>query len=99
MDRTHLRAAIDTLAEMPAAERHRLPGISAARARQSLAGALIGHTAMKLMVLKAVAVCPWAIREGVLLRCIEDGPRWWDTTPDSTPAGPRRSLHLAHDVA
>ncbi|MCZ9337210.1 Ppx/GppA family phosphatase, partial [Streptomyces sp. TRM76130] len=55
----------------------RLPGISAPRAAQSLAGAVIAHTAMKLTGLDAVTVCPWAIREGVLLRHIEDGPSWW----------------------
>lgn len=32
---------------------------------------------MKLAGLKVVTICPWAIREGVLLRHIEDGPAWW----------------------
>lgn len=72
-----LRGAIDRLAALPAPERARLPGISAPRAGQSLAGAVIAHTAMKLTGLNAVTVCPWAIREGVLLRHIEDGPGWW----------------------
>jgi exopolyphosphatase/guanosine-5'-triphosphate,3'-diphosphate pyrophosphatase len=77
LHRADLRAAIEQLAALPAAERARLPGISAPRAAQSLAGAIVGHTAMKLSGLKAVSVCPWAIREGVLLRHIEDGPSWW----------------------
>ncbi|MBD0420180.1 Ppx/GppA family phosphatase [Streptomyces sp. NPDC052309] len=72
-----LRAAVDRLAALPAAERARLPGISAPRAAQSLAGAVVGHTVMKLTGLDAVTICPWAIREGVLLRHIEDGPSWW----------------------
>ncbi|MFV0132258.1 Ppx/GppA family phosphatase [Streptomyces sp. HMX87] len=72
-----LREAIDRLAALPAAERARLPGISAPRAAQSLAGAVVGHTAMKLTGLQTVTICPWAIREGVLLRHIEDGPSWW----------------------
>ncbi|MFF4835808.1 Ppx/GppA family phosphatase [Streptomyces sp. NPDC001315] len=75
--RSDLRGAIGRLAALPAAERARLPGISAPRAAQSLAGAVVGHTAMKLTGLTAVTVCPWAIREGVLLRHIEDGPSWW----------------------
>jgi exopolyphosphatase/guanosine-5'-triphosphate,3'-diphosphate pyrophosphatase len=37
----------------------------------------LGHTAMKLIDLESVTLCPWAIREGVLLRHIEDGPSWW----------------------
>ncbi|MET8825627.1 Ppx/GppA family phosphatase [Streptomyces sp. NPDC004610] len=75
--RGELRAAIDRLAALPAAERGELPGISAPRARQSLAGAIVGHTAMKLSGLRTLAVCPWALREGILLRHLEDGPEWW----------------------
>ncbi|MFG2317053.1 MULTISPECIES: Ppx/GppA phosphatase family protein [Streptomyces] len=69
--------AVVRLAALSAVERARLPGISAPRAAQSLAGAVVGHTAMKLTGLESVALCPWAIREGVLLRHIEDGPSWW----------------------
>ncbi|MFE0798524.1 Ppx/GppA family phosphatase [Streptomyces sp. NPDC058812] len=72
-----LGEAIGRLAALTAAERARLPGISAPRAAQSLAGAVVGHTAMKLTGLETVTLCPWAIREGVLLRHIEDGPSWW----------------------
>ncbi|MBO4257397.1 Ppx/GppA phosphatase family protein [Streptomyces griseorubiginosus] len=77
LHRRDLRLAADRLAALPVAERALLPGISAPRAAQSLAGAVVGHTAMKLTGLKSVSVCPWAIREGVLLRHIEDGPSWW----------------------
>lgn len=69
--------AVGRLAVLSAAERALLPGISAPRATQSLAGAVVGHTAMKLTGLDSVTLCPWAIREGVLLRHIEDGPAWW----------------------
>ncbi|MEU9356401.1 Ppx/GppA family phosphatase [Streptomyces griseoloalbus] len=72
-----LRGAIDRLSVLPAAERARLPGISAPRSVQSLAGAVVAHTAMKLTGLQTVTICPWALREGVLLRHIEDGPSWW----------------------
>ncbi|MGW3725679.1 Ppx/GppA phosphatase family protein [Streptomyces sp. NPDC000851] len=77
MHRTDLRTAVVRLASLSAAERALLPGISAPRAEQSLAGAVVGHTAMKLSGLKTVTICPWAIREGVLLRHIEDGSAWW----------------------
>ncbi|MEU0192573.1 Ppx/GppA family phosphatase [Streptomyces afghaniensis] len=77
LHRSALREAIPRLAALPAAERALLPGISAPRAAQSLAGAVVAHTAMKLTGLRSVTVCPWAIREGVLLRHIEDGPAWW----------------------
>ncbi|MEU3888866.1 Ppx/GppA family phosphatase [Streptomyces sp. NPDC029041] len=92
MTRSDLRTAIARLAALPAAERAHLPGISAPRAAQSLAGAVVGHTALKLTGIKAVTVCPWAIREGVLLRHIEDGPSWWAEvalrSEETAPADP-----------
>ncbi|WP_369174672.1 Ppx/GppA family phosphatase [Streptomyces sp. R28] len=75
--RANLREAIGSLAALPAAERALLPGISAPRAGQSLAGAVVAHTAMKLTGLSTVTICPWAIREGIMLRHIEDGASWW----------------------
>ncbi|WP_251096159.1 Ppx/GppA family phosphatase [Streptomyces sp. Caat 7-52] len=75
-----LHEAVRTLAALPAAERAQLPGISAPRAAQSLAGAVVGHTALKLMGLPRAVVSPWAIREGVLLRYAEDGADWWTDT-------------------
>jgi len=91
LHRVDLGRSVDRLAALPAAERSRLPGISAPRAAQSLAGAMVGHTAMKLTGLKTVTICPWAIREGVLLRHIEDGGSWWSEVSrrgdDEPPAG------------
>ncbi|WP_234045157.1 Ppx/GppA phosphatase family protein [Streptomyces adelaidensis] len=89
LSRADLSRAITRLSALPVAERSALPGISAPRAAQSLAGALVGHTTMKLTGLRTVTICPWAIREGVLLRHIEDGPAWWSevtrkVTPDGT---------------
>ncbi|MGW6060974.1 Ppx/GppA phosphatase family protein [Streptomyces sp. NPDC055189] len=77
LTRAELRDCRDRLAALPASERARLPGVSAPRAVQSLAGAIVGHTAMKLTGVKTVTICPWAIREGVLLRHMEDGGAWW----------------------
>lgn len=77
LHRRELADCLDRLASLPADERAALPGISAPRAAQSLAGAIVGHTTMKLTGVKTVAICPWAIREGVLLRHIEEGADWW----------------------
>lgn len=68
LERSDLRAAMRRLAELPAAERARLPGITGARSRQSLAGAVVAHTAMKQMGIDSVDLCPWGVREGLLLR-------------------------------
>ena len=82
--RTDLRVAVERLSVLPAADRGLLPGISPARAGQSLAGAIVAHTTMKLMGIEEMTLCPWALREGVLLRCIEDGNAdWWDGTAPS----------------
>ncbi|MCC5474826.1 Ppx/GppA family phosphatase [Streptomyces sp. NPDC059680] len=90
-----LRKSVRTLAALPAAERAQLPGISAPRAEQSLAGAVVGHTALKLMGLQGAVVCPWAIREGVLLRYIEDGADWWtDATGAADSAAPPAATPL-----
>ncbi|WP_242625135.1 Ppx/GppA family phosphatase [Krasilnikovia cinnamomea] len=80
--RRDLKRQLDRLAGLSAAERAELPGISRPRARQSLAGAVIAHTAMSLLRIDAVAVCPWALREGILLRRLESRSRWHN------PAGP-----------
>jgi exopolyphosphatase/guanosine-5'-triphosphate,3'-diphosphate pyrophosphatase len=76
--RDDLRKALRNLTELPAAQRARLPGISAARSRQCLAGAVVAHTTMKLMGVRTAAICPWAIREGILLHAIGDTTSdWW----------------------
>ncbi|MGY4982784.1 Ppx/GppA phosphatase family protein [Streptomyces sp. 900105755] len=88
--RGDLRRAIDRLAALPATGRAGLPGISAPRARQSLAGAVVGHTAMKLSGVKTLSICPWALREGILLRYLEDGADWWadiEATHDTNGGG------------
>ncbi|WP_367124965.1 Ppx/GppA family phosphatase [Streptomyces phytohabitans] len=80
-----LRAAVRQLAGLSAAERAELPGISAARSRQSLAGAVVAHTAMKLMDVEEAVLCPWALREGILLEYLENGrsTAWWNRLPHS----------------
>ncbi|MEU0072824.1 Ppx/GppA family phosphatase [Streptomyces sp. NPDC006332] len=88
LHRDDLREATVRLAALSTADRALLPGISAPRAAQSLAGAVVGHTAMKLTGIKTLTLCPWAIREGVLLRHIEDGPSWWAEITRRTEAAP-----------
>ncbi|EST39723.1 hypothetical protein N566_00295 [Streptomycetaceae bacterium MP113-05] len=68
LTRPGLRKAVRTLAGLPAADRAKLPGISGPRSRQSLAGAVVAHTALKQMGLSKVVLCPWAVREGLLLQ-------------------------------
>ena len=59
------------LADMPAAERAEQPGISEGRAHQLLAGALVAEGALELFNISRVEICPWALREGVILRRLD----------------------------
>jgi exopolyphosphatase/guanosine-5'-triphosphate,3'-diphosphate pyrophosphatase len=55
------------LASMSAAERAQLPGVSATRAPQLLAGAVVADAVMDLFEVDELELCPWALREGVIL--------------------------------
>jgi exopolyphosphatase/guanosine-5'-triphosphate,3'-diphosphate pyrophosphatase len=59
------------LPAMPADQRAELPGVSLVRAPQLAAGALVADAAMDLLGLAELEICPWALREGVLLRRID----------------------------
>jgi exopolyphosphatase/guanosine-5'-triphosphate,3'-diphosphate pyrophosphatase len=59
------------LAEMTVKDRAQLPGVSIGRAPQLLAGALVAEAAMDLFEVEVLAVCPWALREGVILRRLD----------------------------
>ncbi|NHN55335.1 Ppx/GppA family phosphatase [Calidifontibacter sp. DB0510] len=69
--REDLHGLVHRLAGMPAAQRAELPGVSASRARQLLAGAMVVEAAMDLLDVDQLALCPWALREGVILRRLD----------------------------
>ncbi|MGA1827947.1 Ppx/GppA phosphatase family protein, partial [Microbacterium sp.] len=71
LPRKELKAWIPRLARIPAETRQELPGITADRTFQIVAGAVVLHQAMKAMDVDELEVSPWALREGVLLRYIE----------------------------
>jgi exopolyphosphatase / guanosine-5'-triphosphate,3'-diphosphate pyrophosphatase len=56
------------LAAMPVVDRANLPGVSEIRAPQLLAGAMVAHTAMELFDVEVMQICPWALREGLILK-------------------------------
>jgi exopolyphosphatase / guanosine-5'-triphosphate,3'-diphosphate pyrophosphatase len=56
------------LARMSSQERAALPGVSAGRAAQLLAGAVVADAVMDLFDVAELEVCPWALREGLILR-------------------------------
>ncbi|MFI0372319.1 Ppx/GppA family phosphatase [Actinomadura sp. 1N219] len=61
----------EKLAAMPSAERAELPGVSERRAEQLLAGVIVADAAMDLFELTELEICPWALREGVILRRLD----------------------------
>ncbi|PYC87856.1 exopolyphosphatase [Streptomyces tateyamensis] len=71
LTRTGLAAWVPRLATMTAAERARIPGVSEGRSRQLLAGALVADAAMDLFGLEELDICPWALREGIILRRLD----------------------------
>ena len=71
LTRAHVTALVSRLAEMTNAERSQLSGVSAGRAPQMLAGAIVADAAMDLLGIEQLDICPWALREGVILRRLD----------------------------
>ncbi|MEI3843022.1 MULTISPECIES: Ppx/GppA phosphatase family protein [unclassified Microbacterium] len=71
LPRTALGSWIPRLARLPASARQELPGITPDRTFQIVAAAVVLHTAMTALDVDELEVSPWALREGVLLRYIE----------------------------
>ncbi|CAM5254406.1 hypothetical protein SGLAM104S_02897 [Streptomyces glaucescens] len=74
LKRASLESWVPRLAAMTVDERAELPGVSEGRAGQLLAGALVAEGAMDLFRVETVEVCPWALREGVILRRLDHMP-------------------------
>ena len=56
---------------MTAEERSELSGVSPSRAPQLLAGAIVAESAMDLLGVDRLEICPWALREGVILERLD----------------------------
>ncbi|MGX1884590.1 Ppx/GppA phosphatase family protein [Streptomyces sp. NPDC055287] len=74
LSRRSLEEWVPKLTAMPTAQRAGLPGVSDSRAAQLLAGALVAEGAMDLFGVDTLEVCPWALREGVILRRLDHLP-------------------------
>jgi len=69
--RAALTALVPRLAEMTVEQRAALPGVSPGRAGQLLAGAVVAEAVMRALDVAELEVCPWALREGVILRRLD----------------------------
>lgn len=71
MTRADLGTWLPKLAEMTAQQRTELPGVSLGRAHQLMAGAVVAEAAMDILGISELAICPWALREGVILERLD----------------------------
>jgi exopolyphosphatase/guanosine-5'-triphosphate,3'-diphosphate pyrophosphatase len=62
---------IPKLAAMTDSELRGLAGVSPSRTHQILPGALVAVAAMDIFDLPELEICPWALREGVILERID----------------------------
>ena len=69
---TQVHAFISRMASRDLAE---LDGVSESRAHQTLAGAVVAAGAMDALGVEEIELCPWALREGVILRRLD----WLDS--------------------
>ena len=58
---------------MTASDRAELEGVSSDRSHQIVAGALVAEASMRALGIDELEICPWALREGVILRRIDKG--------------------------
>ncbi|HEY9439432.1 MAG TPA: Ppx/GppA family phosphatase, partial [Streptomyces sp.] len=71
LTRKALEEWVPKLSSMTVDQRANLPGGSVGRAAQLLAGALVAEGAMDLFGVEELEICPWALREGVILRRLD----------------------------
>jgi exopolyphosphatase / guanosine-5'-triphosphate,3'-diphosphate pyrophosphatase len=78
-----LRQLISFISRMTTADRAELEGVSAERAPQIVAGALVAEASMRALSIETVDICPWALREGLILRKLDseaDGTAFVETS-------------------
>ena len=59
------------LSEMDENSRAKLPGVSENRASQIVAGAFVAESVMRNLDIEELEICPWALREGVVLKWLD----------------------------
>lgn len=71
LSRRGLEGIVERVTPMNAGQRAQLPGVSESRAPQLLAGALVALESLTAFGIDRAEVCPWAMREGVVLRRLD----------------------------
>jgi exopolyphosphatase/guanosine-5'-triphosphate,3'-diphosphate pyrophosphatase len=68
---TGLGQLVEFVSRIESAALAELPGVSANRAHQVPAGAVVAAATMRMLDVPFVRICPWALREGVILRRLD----------------------------
>lgn len=71
LNRDGLRQVTAFICRMSSTDLAELEGVSPARAHQTLAGAVVAAGAMDALAVAEIELCPWALREGVILRRLD----------------------------
>ncbi len=71
LTRTGLAQVTAFISRMASADLAELDGVSQGRAHQTLAGAVVATEALDALDVAEVELCPWALREGVILRRLD----------------------------
>lgn len=74
LTRTGLHQVLGFIQRIPSPALAEMDGVSPQRAHQLLAGALVAEEAMIRLGVDRVEICPWALREGVILRQLDTLP-------------------------
>jgi exopolyphosphatase/guanosine-5'-triphosphate,3'-diphosphate pyrophosphatase len=69
--RRGLEQVLTFIRHIPAAKLAETAGVSTGRAHQLLAGAVVAESAMRQLDIDELDLCPWALREGVILRRLD----------------------------
>jgi exopolyphosphatase/guanosine-5'-triphosphate,3'-diphosphate pyrophosphatase len=72
LSRDVLRAVLTELITMSDDALAELPGVSPSRSHQLVAGAIVADAVMDIFDLPELEICPWALREGVILERLDD---------------------------
>ena len=71
LEQNSMLGIVPRLSSMTNSLRAGLPGVSTTRARQIVAGAVVARSAMDIFKISELEICPWALREGVILRWLD----------------------------
>lgn len=71
LTRDGLRQVTSFISRMSSTDLAELDGVSSGRAHQVLAGALVSAATMDALDVTEVELCPWALREGVILQRLD----------------------------